>query len=441
MRHIRLITLIVVLWTLIVISGTVFADVALKIVIANGSASEEKDVPVYYNLPAGVKKDDVVSADGLNVDYDAQKGLYFVKGSVKLKPMESSTIKVVIKDVWKVSPQDVEELSTILKDKMNSIKDEKVKEKLNLVEKSISSKIEAILKDQADYADDIEKRMQLFSAVNEKISAIKNDIFSLDTLVYAGGWKEEDAGAITLIIEAENPTDKKLTTPVKYYLPKEVIPDYVTDPAGFAIRYDAEKDLSFLEKEAAFEPKEKKRFAVKVKNVWRISEEVLKGFIDEASKMNEKLKSTELASLGASMYNDIKKKADGIIESQNKAETVIEHIANYRTNQKALDDIKESLSRMHRLFEERKKDEAIQKNRIKNVLREINILQQVKKMSDVLIKGKLQQVGVWKIVLIIVLFVIIITSSFYVIWFMRLQKEDKIELKKVDTGKSAENKK
>mgnify|MGYP000209186015 CR=1 FL=1 len=59
-----------------------FCNVAIKIVVVNPLASQERNVPVRYDLPSGIGKEDILFTNGLKVNYDEQKGVYYVYGCV-----------------------------------------------------------------------------------------------------------------------------------------------------------------------------------------------------------------------------------------------------------------------------------------------------------------------------------------------------------------------
>ena len=238
---------------------------------------------------------------------------------------------------------------------------------------------------------------------------------------------------MSLVIEAENTLDQKMEVPIKYYLPQEIIPDYIVEKADFDLKFDPSKNQFFLEKNESFEPNEKKKFNIVIKNIWIISEELINNYLKEAGDLNEKLQKGAYAQIASSIFNEIKRNAAQIVDSQRKSESIMEYISNFKGNQICLENIKDDLDKLRNLTKEQKKEEELAKNKIKNVLRDINVLEKLKRFSDTLLKGKLSSIGVWKIILFIISFVIILTTFFYTVWFINLKKEEKRQIKKVDT--------
>ncbi len=80
------------------------AEVVLKIMVVNPSATEVKEFDIRSPLPPEVKPEHVLDAEGLKVDYDSQAGTYVLVGMVTLKPKESVVKRVVLEDVWIIPP-------------------------------------------------------------------------------------------------------------------------------------------------------------------------------------------------------------------------------------------------------------------------------------------------------------------------------------------------
>ena len=74
----------------------------MSVVIVNPSTTKTQTVPIKMYLPQEVTPDSILSLDNLNLEYDSTKFMYYVyKDDVILKPSETKTFIVEIKDVWK----------------------------------------------------------------------------------------------------------------------------------------------------------------------------------------------------------------------------------------------------------------------------------------------------------------------------------------------------
>ncbi|MFH1767791.1 MAG: hypothetical protein ABH858_01340 [Candidatus Omnitrophota bacterium] len=423
--------------TFFIFAGTIdlcYCDVSLKIIVLNPSASEEKVVPVRYKLPLRIAKEDVLDSGGLKVDYDSEKGLYYVYGDVKLGPKESKTIKIVVRDIWKVPEEEVDSLFKILDDNIAAIKDYEKWEAAKIVGENIKAKIESISRLQADISSDIEKRMQMYSVILGKIKDVKNDIFSLENLVEFGEMDVKYDKTITFAVEAQNILDKEVKVPLRYYLPKEVTPEEVIDKGRFDIKYDYQKEQFYLTAEESFKPKELKQFSIKLKNIWYFPEEIIERYGVEADKLNDKISETDFAAIGEILINEINRHKEAILSSQAKALSVEESIHVYSINKDRVAAIKDSLDKLRQLLvkkdeskaQAQPKEEAFER---RNVIKDVKFLQQLTELS----KNFFQLKGrtVWQIIFLLVIFVIGLTTFFYGVWFINLQKEEKRKLRKI----------
>ncbi len=409
-----------------------YGQVNIKMAVVNSSENEARTVPVRYELPAGLKKEDILDSGPLKADYDIDKGVYYVYGNIELAPKESKTIQISLRDIWQISEEEIEDLISILEDSVDSIEEEDKHEVAGLIAESIKERLESILQAQEELSGDIEKRMQMYSVQKEKIAAIKDEIFSLEHLVELGEPEAKTAETVVLAIEAENTLDKKVDIPLEYYLPKEIIPEYIVDAGPFDINYDSQRGQFYLKAQQVFQPGEKKRFNIEVKNVWNISEELVDKYVQEADQLNGKLVNSEFETIAGALFNEIDRKAGQIKSLQQQAESVKDHIANYRINQRRFDLVKSNLEKMRSLASKVKEEQKISKKKpkISNVLREMEYLSAVKKMSDTLFK-RLRRVAIWKVIMTVVIFIIGITIFFYTIWFLKLKKEEKQKYEKI----------
>ncbi len=80
--------------------------IEMSVVIMNPSKTKTQSVPIKMYLPTEVKPTDIVNPAGLDVEFDTDQSIYYLfKESVLLKPGETRTYNVEIRDVW-VVPQD-----------------------------------------------------------------------------------------------------------------------------------------------------------------------------------------------------------------------------------------------------------------------------------------------------------------------------------------------
>ncbi len=89
---------------LVGLTSVASADMVMKVLIVNPS-DEVKEFKIHYPLPSEVKREHVLDADGLKVDYDSDANAYVLVGTVTLKPKESITKRVLLEDVWVIGAE------------------------------------------------------------------------------------------------------------------------------------------------------------------------------------------------------------------------------------------------------------------------------------------------------------------------------------------------
>ena len=86
----------------------VYSDVNLKALVINPSKTKTQQAVLKAYLPEEVKPEDINDAEDLKIDYDVDKALYYVYQVYNLKPGESVTKNVSIKDVWLIADETLQ---------------------------------------------------------------------------------------------------------------------------------------------------------------------------------------------------------------------------------------------------------------------------------------------------------------------------------------------
>jgi hypothetical protein len=417
---------------LAIFGGASHADVSIKIVIVNPSESEEKDIPVKYSLPSGLKREDIKDSGELKIEYDMKESIYCVAGTFKLAPKESKVLKVTVSDIWRIPRSDFDEAEKMLEGAVAALKDSDKKELIESVAKEMEQKLEKLYSQQEELVPDIEKRMQRYFADLQKMRAIKEDIFSIERLagISEDKTKKDQADTVKIVIAAENPEPQEVTTAVKYFIPRDVKLENIVDLDDFDIKYDIDKGRPYFEKRVTFAPNEKKVWNITVNNAWKVPDKELSYYVDEASKTKEGFAYSKYKEFAASIFAEIQKNADLIRASQAGARSVDEMIAVYRENQARFEDIKEALIRMQNLVSK----DWLKKH---NVLRDIKLLENVKQISDVLMKKVLKEgkISLIKVIVGVILFVMFITMIASIAWLKRIKTDEKKEMKNIINDK------
>lgn len=415
-----------------------FADVGVNIVIANPSDDIGQDVKVRYDLPPGLGRDDILETGELSVEYDLAGSVYVLTGTIFLNPKETRTVRVTIRDIWNIPQERFRFIENMLDEQAGIMEATVDKSLIEPVVSEMRYRIEEVEEYQRDNQDDIQKRMEMYPSNLEKLRRVEERIFSLPELIKADENRDGDDMSVSLFIEATNPSDEGRTLPVKYDLPREIIPQHVEESGGMEIKHDVARNIFYLHTEPWFEPKETKRFSIRLKNVWMISEGEVQGYVKEASELFDWFEDREEVQTAGVLFESIKNKAAQIIETQSSAESLRDRVAAFRENEMRLRKIKEDLERLKLLklritdaeFQTPKASDATAES-VREMLEE-EIFKAIRELSERLFREKLTASTVWRIVMLVVSFAAVLSAVFYAIWAIRVKKDDERGYEKIE---------
>lgn len=214
---------------------------------------------------------------------------------------------------------------------------------------------------------------------------------------------------IVLKVMVINPSrEQSQSVPVKVYLPKETKPEDVADKSDLEIGYDTQQGSYFVYGEYMLKPGEVVDKDVELKDIWMISTTELESLRVESLKLFGLLKATEFAERVEYLRKNIESKLSQIDDNQINAPANPErHISDYRDNLKILESVKTDIALAR------------------------SLLSQTKPFSVNL---------VWRLIIIIIIFLALLGLSFYIIWQKQIRSINKESLpSSKDEGPSAIN--
>ena len=113
-----------------------------------------------------------------------------------------------------------------------------------------------------------------------------------------------------------------------------------------------------------------------------------------------------------------------------QAETVKGRIATHRVNKQRLEKIEDNLKKIRSLVDEPEK--SLTQKQVDEVFKKMEEVSKLKlkKMAEKIFQ-KIKQIGVWRIILVMVIFLMSLTTFFYTIWYIRLKQDEAREFEKV----------
>jgi hypothetical protein len=197
--------------------------------------------------------------------------------------------------------------------------------------------------------------------------------------------------SIVLKVVAVNPSkDQRQKVQVKAYLPKETKPGDVMDKDDLDIAYDTQQGSYYVFGEYDLNATEVLEKNIELRDIWNVPEAEIESVRSEALKMSQMLKNTEFSDRAAFLVNNIDSKLNQIIENQkNPAPNPERHISDYRENLKTIESAKADLALVR------------------------SFISQVKSLPPLV---------VWRLILMIIIFLGLLGTSFYFIWQKQLKQ-------------------
>jgi len=339
MRNRQVVCVSFLLFLLLAISSSpksAWADLFINFIAVNASETQSEDIEVKYNLPQEIEPADVLDTGPLKVEYDVDKKTYYVRGTARFGPKESKTFKIRVKDVFRITEEEVNVLKKQLQENLTLLKDTESEATAKIAKEKLDAELDFILAQQNNYSDNVERRI-------EEYRAFVNELEKIRTSAYDIGYLEHESKAIAeaddvkatvkFMIQVTNP-DKEKNKKIqhKHYLPQEVRAGDVVDKKGFEVRFDDKKNLAFLTKEEDFKPGEMKKIEIVIKDVWKFPMAKVDDVDKRVKLAMQELKGSIYDKSAQYLAGLIDGKLNQIREWQNLTLNAENHIGRYRLN-------------------------------------------------------------------------------------------------------------
>lgn len=163
--------------------------VSMNVVVANPSKEKTHVIPVKIDLPSEVKPDDILEKGDLEVVYDDQRSIYFLfNGEVTLKPQETRVFNVLVRNVWFIPQQELDELKTYTGLLMERLKGSEYETAGQRLADIIYQKLEAIDARQKDETVGQKQKIGLYRINLQTVAEIKEHLTKLEKIMsFQGG--------------------------------------------------------------------------------------------------------------------------------------------------------------------------------------------------------------------------------------------------------------
>jgi hypothetical protein len=165
-----------------------FGEAVMKVTVRNPSDAHLIKTDVRANLPNEVAVADVIDPGGLGVRYDSkEKVAYVYKYGVSLKPKESITYKVLLRDKWNINGERMKYMQEKVDDLRQQCTGRKsIKAVINTLDK-VSADLNAVMKEHGPkelspaYIAFYRRQTDKLNAIERELNRIDSALKPLDT--------------------------------------------------------------------------------------------------------------------------------------------------------------------------------------------------------------------------------------------------------------------
>lgn len=396
------------------IAGHVYSDVTINILAVNGTEAT-KEKRIRFVLPADVKVEDIVDPAGLKTDYDIAEGAYFVYGDVTLQPKETKTYKVILRDIWRIEAKDVADIQHQIQTNYERLKDTEYYEAGLVKKASLDKRLNSILAQQERLESDVKNRIDSFRIYEKELNQIRKEAISV--AYWRSDLADEDVGAVRFIVEAQNKSDTDVTKQEhEHFLPSEVKPEDVLEAEGFEVRYDAVKAQTYIVKEDEFQPSEKKRFSIEIRDIWNIKDVEIENLRERTRKTYKLLEKSKYFDSAQYLAKAIKINLEAIELSQSQDKEINQHISDFKENTKLFEQATSDVESLEDLLTAIR--EELERSKLKNVLMHLKSIANLAELAKNLFKKPTYDTS-WHIITGVIIFVALLTIYHFALWAKR----------------------
>ena len=163
--------------------------VTFKIVTVNPSADKIQTTQVKIDLPQEVTPKDILERGDLAVEYDEERSSYFVfKEKVELQPKETRVFEVVVRDLWWIPREKLENLRNYKNIVLGRLKDTEYNESAQELGKNIDILLDGIWTLQEDESIGRKTRIGNYRRNMQTVEQVKEELARMEKLLaFSGG--------------------------------------------------------------------------------------------------------------------------------------------------------------------------------------------------------------------------------------------------------------
>jgi len=400
-------------------------EAKITLLIVNPSDKKPMKSPVSYYLPPEIVPQDVIDNAEMEILYDEEKESYYLQGDFELEPKETKKLTVVVRNVWRITDEDIAETQKLLSEKAAALQNTKFHDAALALKQKVTEQLDRIMGEQKKSDEEkagIKKQIELFRAHHMQLKKISQDIISLDTLKRMGPGAEAAGPTIKFLIKAANPSSESKAMTVSAVLPQEITTEDVLDKGNFDLTFRRGVEAFALEMKDQFEAKEEKQYTVVIKNIWFIPPLEVELLRKQTEQLMGFFTGTQFEDYAKQNMGIIYNNLDAILKSQEEiagSTSIKDHRRTHTLNKQRLVTANKKIRELQDLMlelpmESKKEDEDIE-----------DIIKKLAEVKDKVLMALGYQPDkpiTWVIIFGICIFLAVFAIAFYVAWLGKLNK-------------------
>jgi len=163
-------------------------SVRFRVVAVNPSKTKTQVVQVKSYLPEEVRPKDILDLGALELEYDAEKSIYYVyKGNVELAPSEVRVFEVEVEDIWMIPQEKLDDFRSRVEAIMERLEDTEYYSRAKEIADTIAPRLEEIARTQADETVSRAQHIGYYRQNILTVDSIKEDIAKLEKILATAG--------------------------------------------------------------------------------------------------------------------------------------------------------------------------------------------------------------------------------------------------------------
>jgi len=159
-------------------------SVKFRIMAINPSRTKVQKVQVKKYLPEEVKPKDIMDLGGLDLEYDSEKGIYYVyKDDFELQPNQVNVFEVEVEDIWMISDAQIADLKKRTTDTLALFEKTSLYPKAKEVADTIYPVLEEMPRSQSDDTISREQHIGIYRQNTQNIKVINEKLDSLEKML------------------------------------------------------------------------------------------------------------------------------------------------------------------------------------------------------------------------------------------------------------------